>query len=239
MSILILFNKFASHLSSRFLKSFHGYRGLEDQSSLADLVSWEQNFLWSRKNKNPDILLSLGMSIEITTISGKDLWLQGKPLETWMSFCTDSILASLFYIELAGRPQPDKVGFACRVNIRCRLLPSEPHLKMLVKRLWDRQARFYYDFEMSIPCVDQELINAVKCGVAYSRHIEVSVRSLNDVIDFKIDGVTKRGRSISNCPYIVNDIIEDQGLHCFFGHKDHQRRHRGVSRAMPRRHRYI
>jgi hypothetical protein len=92
---------------------------------------------------------------------------------------------------------------------------------------------------MSIACVDQELIEEVKRGVAFSKHIEITVLSLNDVIDVKIDGITKRGRSISNCPYTVNDIIEDQGLHCFFGHKDHQRRYRGTKRALPRRQRHI
>jgi hypothetical protein len=90
---------------------------------------------------------------------------------------------------------------------------------------------------MSIACVDQELIEEVKRGVAFSKHIEITVLSLNDVIDVKIDGITKRGRSISNCPYMVNDIIEDQGLNCFFGHKDHQQRYRGAKRAIPRRQR--
>ena len=232
----VLFSDMPASYTNRYLKSFRAYRGLEDQSNLTDLVLWEQNFLWSRKNKNPDISLTLGASIEVTTISGKDLWLQGKPLDAWMSFCTDSILASSFYIELAGLPLPDKNGFACWVNIRCRLVPSEPHLKTLVKQLWDRQACFYYNCE-SLPCVDQELLEEVKYGVAYSRCIKVSVRSLNDIIDVKVDGITKRARSISNCPYRVNDIIEDQGLHCFFGHKDHQRRYQGTLRSIPRRRR--
>ena len=86
------------------------------------------------------------------------------------------------------------------------------------RQLWDRQACFYYNFE-SLPCVDQELLEEVKYGVAYSRCIKVSIRSLNDIIDVKVDGITKRVRSISNCPYRVNDIIEDQGLHCFLGTK--------------------
>jgi hypothetical protein len=205
---------------------------------LTNVGLWEQNFLWSRKNKSPDIFLSLGTSIEVTTAQG-DPWLQGQSLRAWTSFITESLIALLFYIELAGLPLLNKVGFACWVNIRCRLLPSEPHLKALVKQLWDHQACFYYDFQMSIACVDQELIEEVKRGVAFSKHIEITVLSLNDVIDVKIDGITKRGRSISNCPYTVNDIIEDQGLNCFFGHKDHQQRYRGAERGMPRRRRYI
>jgi hypothetical protein len=180
--------------------------------------------------------MSLGARLEVTTIAGKDLWLQKKPWDAWMTFCIDSIMASLFYIELAGPPLPDKIGFASRVNIRCRLLPSEPHLKILVKQLWDRRARFYYNFGISIPCVDYELLEDVKNGVAYSRCLDIKVSSLGDMIDVKIDGITKRARSISNCPYIVKDIIRDQGLHCFFGHKDYQRRYEGTLRVKPRRH---
>ena len=83
---------------------------------------------------------------------------------------------------------------------------------------------------MSIPCIDLELLEDVKDGRSYSRPIEINIRSLGDVIDAKVDGITKRARSISNCPYIVRDIIKDQGLHCFFGHKNHQRRDRMTSR---------
>jgi hypothetical protein len=207
---------------NRHLKSFLGYRDLQDQSNLTDLILWEQNFIWSRKHKDPDIFLLLGERTEMTTIAGKASWLEGKPLEAWMSFVSDSIVASLFYIELAGLPLLSELGFICQVNIQCRLLPSEPHLKTLVKQLWDRQACFFCGFETSVPCVDQELFDNIKYGAAYSKLIKINIRSLDDLIDIKIDGVTKRARSISNCPYIVNDIIEDQGLHCFFGRKDHQ-----------------
>jgi hypothetical protein len=43
---------------------------------------------------------------------------------------------------------------------------------------------------MSIACVDQELIEEVKRRVAFSKHIEITVLSLNDVIDVKIDSIT-------------------------------------------------
>lgn len=65
-----------------------------------------------------------------------------------------------------------------------------------------------------MPCVDQELLDELRRGVAYSRRINVRVHSLDDVINIRVDGITTRVRSISNCPYTISDIIEDQGLHC-------------------------
>lgn len=153
-----------------------------------------------------------------------DQWLEGKSLGTWVSFYTDKLLASLFYIELCGLPQLETRGYACRVSIRCRLSPSEPHLRALVVQLCTKKARFYWD-ETSMPCVDQELLDELRRGVAYSRRIDVSVHSLDDVINIRVDGITTRVRSISNCPYTISDIIEDQGLHCIFGHRDHRRRY--------------
>ena len=76
-----------------------------------------------------------------------------------------------------------------------------------------------------MPCVNQELLDELRRGAAYSRRLDINVCSLSDLIDVRLDGITRRVRSISNCPYKVSDIIEDQGLHCVFGHRDHQRRH--------------
>lgn len=74
---------------------------------------------------------------------------------------------------------------------------------------------------MSTACVDQELIDKVRRGIVFSKHIEIAVLLLNNIIDIKIDSITKKEQSISNCPYIVNNIIEDQELYCFFGYKDY------------------
>jgi hypothetical protein len=227
-SLLIRYLKVQFLFSTSSLKPFHGYQALEDQSNLIDLILWEQDFIWKRKKKTPDISLSLGTKINVTTTAGKNPWLQYQPLEILISFCADSIMASLFYIELEELPLPSKVGFACKINIRCRLLPSEPHLKTLAKQLWDRQACFYCKFK-TIPCIDLELLEVIKGGAAYSRNMEIDTHSLSDVIDVKVDGITKRARSISNCPYTVSDIIEDQRLHSFFGRRDHQWRDQRIA----------
>ena len=193
-------------------------------ASLTSLVSQEQDIIWSRGGKPPDAFLSLGRSLETTTTASQDQWLQGKPLRTWMNFYSDKLLASLFYIKLRGLPQLDTVNLTCQVIIRCRLVPSRPHLRALVTRLCTSQARFHWD-GTSMSCVDQDLLDELRRGVAYSRRIDIKVCSLNDVIDIRLDGITTRVRSISNCPYKISDMIKDQALDCSFGHRDHQRRH--------------
>jgi hypothetical protein len=205
---------------------------------LRHVAFWEQDFLWTRKNKNPDIFLSLGPSVEILTTANREPQFHGQSLENLLTSITDSLLASLFYIELAGLPLLEKVGYTCRVNILCRLLPSESYLKTFINQLHVRGACFHYGFQKSIPCVDQELFKEIKDGLAFSKCIETTVLSLDNVIDIKVDGII-RGRSISNCPYIVNDIITDQGLHRSFGNKDHRRRYRGISQDTPLRQRFI
>ena len=90
----------------------------------------------------------------------------------------------------------------------------------------------------SIPCIDQELFKEIKDRLAFSKCIKITVLSLDNVIDIKVDS-TLRGQSISNRPYTINDIITDQGLHRSFGNKDHRRRYRGTSREMPLRQRFI
>jgi hypothetical protein len=62
---------------------------------------------------------------------------------------------------------------------------------------------------MSIPYIDFELLEDIKDGRLYSRPIEINIRSLSNIIDTKVDGITKRAWSISNYPYIVRDIIKD------------------------------
>jgi hypothetical protein len=93
-----------------------------------------------------------------------------------------------------------------------------------VERLWRAGARFHYDYK-TVPCVNQQLYEEARRGIAFSRYIEISVTSLSDEIDVKIDGITKIGRSISNCPYRLQTLIEDQGLDCVFGHRDHKKRY--------------
>jgi hypothetical protein len=192
---------------------------------------WEQDSVWSRARKPPDIFICLGSSIQGDEKPAKKHsrgWLSDHRLQydtkDTTDFSLDGLLSSLFYIELIGVPLVDTVGFFCRAQIRCRLVPSRPAFMTLVERLWRTGARFHYDYK-TVPCVNRQLYEEARRGIAFSRYIEISVTSLSDEVDVKIDGITKIGRSISNCPYRLQTLIEDQGLDCVFGHRDHKRRY--------------
>lgn len=197
-----------------------------------NLTLREQDSIWSRAKKPPDIFVCLGTSIERDeNPEHYRQWLSDHRLkynaEDTISFSLDSLSSSLFYIELIGTPLIDTVGFFCRAQIRCRLMPSQPAFMVLVERLRKIRAHFYYDYR-NVPCVNRQLYEEARRGIAFSRYIEFSVTSLSDKIDVKIDGITKISRSISNCPYKLQSLIEDQGLDCVFGHRDHRRRYLGV-----------
>ena len=144
-----------------------------------------------------------------------------------MGFSLDGLSSSLFYIELIGTPLIDTVGFFCRAQIQCRLTPSQLAFMALIERLWKVGARFYYDYK-TVPCVNRQLYEEARRGIAFSRYIEFSVTSLSNGIDVKIDGITKMVQSISNCPYKLQTLIEDQGLNCVFGYRDYKKRYLAV-----------
>lgn len=92
-----------------------------------------------------------------------------------------------------------------------------------MSQLLSQQARFYYDTGSTF-CVDPRYYEQEKNkAVTFSRCIEVTALSRNDVLDVKL-GITEKQRSISNCPYKLTTLIHDQGLDCFFGHRDHRER---------------
>jgi len=138
--------------------------------------------------------------------------------------CADNLLAALFYLELDTLPQFNRTVFVCKAVIRCRLPPSHKALRALVMRLKDTRAQFYMECEQSVPCINTEIYQMIEGGAPFAREITFSVLSLDDVIDIKIDGITKRARSISNCPYQMRTLIKDQGLDCVFGSRKSRKR---------------
>jgi hypothetical protein len=143
-----------------------------------------------------------------------------------MNNSVNRLLSSLFYIELIGVPLLVRTTFRCRAQIRCRISPSAS-LRHLVEELIRTRAQFSYR-QQHILCIDEQLYGeVVSHKEAFSRRFDFSIISLRESIDIKLEGITTTGESLSNCPYMVDTLVQDQGLHCVFGHKDHQRRYRG------------
>jgi hypothetical protein len=195
------------------------------------LALLEQDSIWSRAGKPPDIFVCLGTGIGRDEASAEEHWLSDHRLhhnaKNAIDFTLDGLLSSLFYIELVGAPLIERFGFFCRMQIQCRLAPSQPAFMALIERLWNARAQFHYNCK-TVPCVNKQLYEEARRGIAFSRYIESSVTSLSDEMDVSIDGITGSSRSISNCPYKLQTLIEDQGLDCVFGHRDHKRRYLGV-----------
>lgn len=138
--------------------------------------------------------------------------------------CADNLLAVLFYLELKELPIFDGTLFTCKGRIRCRLGPSHRALRVLTSHLKETDGHFYLDFEQKLPCTDEESYKAIGSGAPFSRDVVFKVMSLEDFIDIKVDGITTRARSISNCPYKIETLIRDQGLDRPFGSREGRKR---------------
>ena len=212
-------------------------RQSQANNEMINLTLHEQNDLWSRSGRSPDILVVVGDPISGYTESP---WLYELRLKNSFNIqrAADAVLASLFYIELIELPQLNEVGFCCRAIIQCRIPPSSPAYCPILDRLYISKARFYYDYK-SIPCVERQTYNTAQQHLPFSRHFEMSVPSMGDEIQVEIDGFTAQRRSISNCPYRVHQLIKDQRLDSVFGHSDHRRRKFGPNPMLRRISAYI
>jgi hypothetical protein len=156
-----------------------------------------------------------------------------------IAFCADNILASLFYYELDARPTLDNGIFTCRGQVRCRLGSSHKALRVLVSRLRETNSRFYLNFNHSVPCVEESSYQSIEQGGAYVCPITFFIMSLDEEIDIKIGTFAKSARSISNFPYKVIDLIEDEDLNCPFGHHKGNKRITGSTDPIAKRVKFV
>ncbi len=211
-------------------KPIHGYcfrRGMPDE--MIKIVLNEQDLIWNRKGKSPDLVVVAGSCVpayekyELRLPRIFDFRLSYD--KTRLLSTVDTLLASLFYIKLMTLPQVDEFGsLACCVQIRCRILPPSKAYQELIAKLRLRQARFYFDFQ-SIPCVNGDVLDESQRNIPFTRCVDFTFKNCPPVLDIKIDGITRDRASISNCPYDIKQLVEDQGLNCVFGHRDHQERY--------------
>jgi hypothetical protein len=192
---------------------------------MTNLLLREQDWIWSRDKKDPDVVFRFRSSKHYTKLSMiPHPWLVEYKVprsSRVVLYGADRLLSSLFYIELIGVPVFDTGGFVCQVRIRCRLTPSQPALVELVDRLRSTGACFTYETR-KIKCVNHQVYEEIKRGVAFSQHVQFDVQSLDEKLDIKIHEITRKPQSISNCPYMLQTLIHDQGLDCVFGRRDHR-----------------
>ncbi|KAM7192215.1 hypothetical protein V8F33_008489 [Rhypophila sp. PSN 637] len=138
---------------------------------------------------------------------------------------SDRLISYLFYIELAALPRFDSVPQFISLRVRCRVSPG-PALNDLVKKLYARQVNlFYRGDEVSYtqaPVCTSDVIEICKNSQPFLKKITISLASMRSTIDIKIGTSDSQSQSISNCPYMLEKIISEQGLDSAFGRSDHQ-----------------
>jgi hypothetical protein len=72
--------------------------------------------------------------------------------------------------------------------------------------------------------MSEEAFALLESGGGFCVPVFFKVASLQDSVDIKVDGVIKRARSISNCPYQIETLIKDQGLDYVFGSRRARKR---------------
>jgi hypothetical protein len=129
----------------------------------------------------------------------------------------------LFFIELISIPFFYSTPDRAKVRLKCRLSPGPP-LMSLIMDLQRRNAQIRYRGHEGSYSMDKLVTSAVisRCrkGRDFSRILEMEVSSLSSVLDVRIYGTALTDENISNCPYELQKLIQDQGLDCVFGRKD-------------------
>lgn len=102
-----------------------------------EITLWEQDIIFSRGKKKPDLLLVLGAR-RYVPINQLREWIVDRRLfpqhkEAIFNAC-ERLLASLFYVELVVLPElnDNDSGFFCRAQLRCRLSPLDPAYDILI-----------------------------------------------------------------------------------------------------------
>ncbi|KAL7940749.1 hypothetical protein V8C42DRAFT_336673 [Trichoderma barbatum] len=106
--------------------------------------------------------------------------------------------------------------------MRCRLNPGHALLDLLF-RIFRLGVCFYYRGDEITPtkaliCTEDHIQRCRKMQ-PFVRHFKIKALSASTVISIEMDGANGRRYSISNCPYKLRDLIEDQGLNHPFGTK--------------------
>jgi hypothetical protein len=77
---------------------------------------------------------------------------------------------------------------------------------------------------MDFTLCTSEAIERCKAEKPFSRDLTMEVASAMSKLDVKIGPTANNSQSISNCPYTLHELINDQGLSCVFGKAGQQTR---------------
>ncbi|PTB34938.1 hypothetical protein M441DRAFT_154551 [Trichoderma asperellum CBS 433.97] len=128
---------------------------------------------------------------------------------------SNQLLCHLFYIELKTMPMFYYSPEVITIVIRCRLNPGHALLDLLF-RIHRLRICFYYQCdeitEMKALVCTEDVIQKCREMQPFERKFKIKVLSPTAAISIDMDGIDGEKYSISNCPYRVDHLIEDQGL---------------------------
>jgi hypothetical protein len=134
-----------------------------------------------------------------------------------------SLQASLFYIELVRLPRFYVLPEYCALYIKCRLPPGHGLLDLLFKL---NRSKMYLHYqgdeatEKTIPLCTEDAIERCRRFEPFVREIQVRLSSPQTRIRIQINDMRGKRHNISRCPYMISELIKDQGLDCPFGKRN-------------------
>lgn len=135
------------------------------------------------------------------------------------------LITCLFYIELLSAPTFYSTPTYAHVLLKCRLSSGKPFLT-LIKCLHHQRTMVHFRADeaktTSELLVTSESLRKCRDGRPFSKALKMQVYGFHTILNVKMDGVTGGKDNISNCPYQLEKLVKDQGLHRQFGSKDHR-----------------
>ncbi|KAF4957156.1 hypothetical protein FSARC_11365 [Fusarium sarcochroum] len=136
---------------------------------------------------------------------------------------SSQLLANLFYIELGTMPDASRSFQYCPVMLRCRIPPGQSLVDLLNRLHRENTLLYYQGFGVSETreelCTEAVLWEGDRHR-PFLRTIMLPILSVETEARIQIDGLDGQKHCISNCPYKLEQLIQDQEMDHVFGRRD-------------------
>ncbi len=126
-----------------------------------------------------------------------------------------NLIACLFYVELEATPRFYTLPVTCYLRVCCRIPPGPAQVDLLIKLRRDRvELLCTAAMEVQYNRVQfgtSEMVARCKRSQPFRERIRMQVQSASTLLDIKRKGAEKTSQSISHCPYMIGDLVRDQG----------------------------
>ncbi|KAH6658609.1 hypothetical protein BKA67DRAFT_558530 [Truncatella angustata] len=175
------------HLSSNFLPEVHNGTSISHR-----MLAW--------MGRSPDITIKYN---------------GGSYSDGLVDAISSKLISSLFYIELITVPVFRTVPAECTVRLLCRVNPGPTFMNLLME-LHQRQTCIQYrsaDSQFTeTPIFTKKIWSMCSKGIPFAKELDLDVVNMDSLIEVKLDSRAGSPQNISNCPYRIIDLIQDQKL---------------------------